>query len=182
MATERVRFKGDPIPGETGVPGSEPQIPLNRTVAPISEQKLVPDDDSDDEELDAKEAKRRAAAARNKQRDIEASDDDDDEDEPDELPAYQRERIGSRIGEPMDQAKTIDEVEQQLDNDDVVPLLFPHQVRVQHQGIMHIWEAGVHLVPVSLAGRDKKSMHWYLKHNKVRRAGAAQKRMEPEEA
>lgn len=86
-------------------------------------------------------------------------------------PKYTREDIGPRIGDPIEAGKEVAAIKEKLDADDVVPLLFPHKVSLQDKGLMHHWEPGVHLVPVSLAGIDKRSMHWWLAHNGVRRAG-----------
>jgi hypothetical protein len=100
------------------------------------------------------------------------ADEDEEDDEAEPLPEYKREEIGPRIGDPLEAGKEVEAVKEQLDTDDMVPLLFPHKVSLQDKGIMHHWAAGVHLVPVSLAGADKKGMHWWLKHNRVRRAGS----------
>ena len=131
MATvprERVKFPGSDDP-----------------IAPIREERLIPQASQDDAENEEDEAK---------------------------PPEYKREEIGPRIGDPIDASKAVQEVKEQLDADDMVPLLFPHEVRLQDKGLMHIWAAGVHLVPVSLAGRTPKEMHFYLRAHKVRRAGA----------
>lgn len=149
----RVKFPGDPVIQETGT-GQAPQMPLNRNVAQTSVEMLN---------------KTQRGAANQE------ADDDEDQDEADLVPEYSRERIGARIGEPLEQAQAVDAIEHQLDEeDDQVPLLFPVKVKLQDKGIMHEWAQGVHMVPISLAGKDKKSMHWWLKSNGVRRAGAPQ--------
>jgi hypothetical protein len=71
---------------------------------------------------------------------------------------------------------TTEDLKEKLDHDDMVPLLFPKKVMLQDKGLMHIWEAGVHLVPASLA------KHWYLRHCKVKKAGAVIKASKAEEA
>lgn len=87
-------------------------------------------------------------------------------------PEYKREEIGPRLQDHalnVADKETVEELKEKLDHDDLVPLLFPRKVMLQDKGLMHIWDAGVHLVPASLAG------HWYLKQHKVRRAGAVVK-------
>ena len=162
---ERVKFAGDPVPGETGVPGSQPTIPLSGTVAPTSVEML----DKEDEEEKTKNFRPKPSP---KGADI--SDDDDDE-EDEAGPAYSRERIGARIGQPVEEAQQVASVEETLDADDVVPCMFQRKVMLQDQGIMHTWEPGVHLVPVALAGRTMKERHWWLKRHKVRHTGPVQK-------
>lgn len=160
---ERIKFAGDPTPGESGS-GQAPQIPLNMTVPPVSV-----------EMLDKKgEGKAQENIAFNKkapkQQVVDDEDDDEEDDDLVEGPDYDRERIGARIGEGGPEAtKDIEKVEEQLDTEEVVPCLFPKAVKVQDKGLMHTFAAGVHLVPVSLAGRTKKEMHWYLKAHGVRR-------------
>lgn len=97
--------------------------------------------------------------------------DDNDDDEDEITPEYKQEEIGPRIGDPVEAAQAVQETKERLESDDVVPLLFPKPVQLQDKGIMHKWGIGVHLVPVEIAGRDKKGMHWWLKHNGVRRTG-----------
>lgn len=112
-----------------------------------------------------------------------ATAEDDDDGEAVEAPKYSRETLGPRVGEEvgkMNSATEAAELAEQLDTEDVVPLLFPKKVNLQDSGLMHHWDPGVHLVPISLAGKDKKSMHWWLKHNGVRRAGNQLPRPEPE--
>ena len=102
------------------------------------------------------------------------NDDDDDEGAEEAAPKYRREELGPRIGSNgIETAKAVAEVTEQLDTEDCVPMIFPREVRLQDRGIMHVWGAGVHLVPVSLAGTDPKGKdrHFYLKAHKVRRAG-----------
>lgn len=101
--------------------------------------------------------------------------DDEDEDQDEEKPPqYKREEIGPRIGLDTNEARaSVAEAKEALDTDDVVPLIFPKEVRIQDRGIMHHFGAGVHLVPVSLAGKTPKEMHPWLKSNRVRRAGKA---------
>ena len=112
-------------------------------VSPIKEERLIPATDEDDEELDEKP------------------------------PEYKREHIAARVGEPLEASQAASAVEEQLNHDDVVPMIFSKKVQLQDKGIMHIWGVGVHLVPISLAGRTPKEAHWWLRHNKVRRAGKA---------
>jgi hypothetical protein len=169
--TERVRFAGDPTIMETGT-GAEPQIPLSKTIPPVSVEMLPKEK--------AKADTRRAAAP---------SQDDDDDDLIETVgPEYKRESIGARIGEGGPEATiALQEVEQTLDDEDVVPCLFPTKVSVQDKGLMHHFGPGVHLVPVSLAGRTKKDMHWYLRAHKVRRTQRdpiprPQLQLEPEDA
>lgn len=89
-------------------------------------------------------------------------------------PTYKREDIGPRLQDhaqhPGEAQASVEELKEELDADDLVPLLFPKRVMLQDKGLMHTWEAGVHLVPASLA------KHWYMKQNKVKRAGAVIKR------
>lgn len=102
---------------------------------------------------------------------------EDDTDEGEDTPGYRRENIGTRVQEhAMDPAlrTNIADVEKELDASDMVPLLFPVKVQLQDNGLMHIWEPGVHLVPAPL------SNHWWLKHNKVRKAGPVVKRQAAE--
>jgi len=91
------------------------------------------------------------------------------------LPEYKREAIGPRIGDPAkvaEEATSVQERMKELDQEDMVPLLFPRKVMLQHEGIMHTFEQGVHMVAASLAD------HWWLKHNKVRKAGPVVKQEE----
>jgi hypothetical protein len=147
-----VRFKGDPIPGETGS-GKGPESPLNNYISPTTVEMLNGQDgngqDGPDENVD------------------------DDEDEG-AKPDYSRERTGVRIGVPMEEAQKVAEIEEALDSEDVVPMIFSKALHLQDKGLMHHWGPGVHMVPVSLAGvqGDKsKPMHWYLRNNKIRRTG-----------
>lgn len=167
---ERIRFAGDPVPAETGAPGSQPNIPLSATVAPITEEKLpLPGEEK-------KEEPRATFKPNPGRRPVDPSDEDDEDDEITEQgPTYTQERIGARIGIPLEEQKKVEEVEEELDNDDIVPCMFQHEVRVQDKGLMHIWGPGVHNVPVSLAGRTMKERHWYLKQHKVRHVGPVQK-------
>lgn len=154
---ERIKFAGDPEIRETGAgDGKGPQIPLSGGVAPIKEERL------DAKSADMKDVRRKAASP--------SFEDDDNEDEV-EAPAYSRENIGPRIGDTPGDTSEITAVEEQLDNDDLVPLIFSKPLKLQDKGIMHSWEAGLHMVPISLAGSSKKDMHWYLRHNGVRRGG-----------
>lgn len=166
---ERIRFAGDPVPAETGVPGSQPQSPLGATVAPVTEEKLpAPGEESKEApKADFRPKPRRSAA-------VDEDDEDDIEDEQDG-PSYSQERIGSRIGIPVEEQKKVEEVEEELDNDDLIPCMFQREVRLQDKGLMHIWGPGVHNVPVSIAGRTMKERHWYLKHHKVRHVGPIQR-------
>jgi hypothetical protein len=152
----QTRFKGDPVPQETGS-GKGPDIPLEKRVQPTTVEMLNQQGEDND---------------------------DDESDELDDTTNYTRERIGARIGQPLEEASKIEEVEQALDADDVVPLLFQKPVNLQDQGIMHHWSPGVHLVPVSLAGdkAEKLPMHWWLKHNKCKYAGKRIPKPEPADA
>jgi hypothetical protein len=162
MAQERIRFAGDPIPGESGS-GAEPQIPLDKRVRPTEVEMLNKGDEDDKPKSFQKNARGRAAPI---------EDDDEDEDELDEAtPGYERERIGARIGQTMEEAQGVVEVERALEEDDVVPMVFPIPVHLQDKGLMHHWQPGVHLVPVSIAGNSNKERHFWLKANKVRHAG-----------
>lgn len=166
---ERVQFKGDPVVQDPGVPGQETLNPLGNKVAPIS-QELLNDPTEDEEEKDF----RPQANKRPLQAHAAAIDDEDDVDEDEAGPAYARERIGARIGEPIESANSVAEVERELDADDVVPCMFQKELRLNHDGLMHTFGAGVHLVPVSIAGRTMKERHWWLKHNRVRHTGPVQ--------
>jgi hypothetical protein len=170
---ERIKFAGDPQIMETGT-GAEPQIPLSKTIPPVSVEMLP----KDKAKTDKPEARRAPTPA---------PDDDDDDDLPDTAgPEYKRESIGARIGEGGPEATiALQEVEQTLDTEDVVPCLFPVKVSVQDKGLMHHFGPGVHLVPISLAGRTKKDMHWYLRAHKVRRTQRdpiPRPQLEPEDA
>ena len=120
-------------------------------VVPVTEEKLIPDDTPEPG--------------------AELEDADDDSG-----PAYKREEIGARLkgDHALANAEATEETPvelmKKLDGEDMVPLLFPRKVMLQDAGIMHTWEAGVHLVPASL------SNHWYLKHHRVRKAGAVVKK------
>lgn len=108
-----------------------------------------------------------------------------DEDELDEVaaPKYERENLGPRVGEEVGKANSATAaaaLADQLDTEDVVPLIFSKKVNLQDQGLMHHWDPGIHLVPISLAGKSSKEMHWWLRHNGVRRAGKPAPRPEPE--
>lgn len=168
MPPERIRFQGDPIPGESGS-GREPEIPLNRNVPATSVEMLPPQGDEtggrDNPEPEAPPAqqRRRPSAA--------PPPDDDPEDEA-AAPAYSRENIGARVGLDIDQQAAAGKAERDFDTEDCKACLFPTNVKLQHAGLMHEWAPGLHLVPVSIAGADRKGMHWWLKRNKVRHAGA----------
>src|SRR5581483_2749378 len=164
---ERVRFAGDPVPQETGVPGSQPNIPLSSSVPATSVEMLNKDED-DAEEATLKDFRKAPKASK-------VDDDDEHEEDEEAGPAYARERIGARIGLPLEEAQQVTAVEQKLEADDVVPCMFQKEVRLQDGGLMHIWSPGVHLVPVAIAGRTPKERHWWLKHNKVRHTGPVQK-------
>ena len=166
---ERVRFPGDPIPGETGEPGKQPAIPLEARVAPVSVEML----DKPKEEEPPQANFRPKPKTK-----LPVSDDDEDGEEDEDLedgPSYARERIGARIGQTPDETKQVAQIEEALDKDDVVPCMFQREVRLNHEGLMHTWAPGVHLVPVAIAGRTMKGRHWWLKHNKVRHTGAVQR-------
>lgn len=106
---------------------------------------------------------------------LEAEDDDELESVEDaEGPTYRQEELGPRVGDHalnVAEAKNVEELKEQLEGEDLQPLLFPVKVTLQDKGLMHHWAPGVHLVPLSL------SKHWWLKHNKVRKAGPVQKAM-----
>jgi hypothetical protein len=160
VTTERIKFPGDPVIKETGS-GKGAEIPLSPNVQGTSVEML--------------NRETPAANKPGKQPRPSQSDDDDDNadivDQDEGAPEYSRERIGARIGEPVDAAQASGEVEKQLDTEDCVPMLFPCHVKLQDAGIMHSWAPGVHLVPISLAGATPKERHWWLKNNKVRHAG-----------
>lgn len=160
---DRIKFPGDPTIPETGT-GQEPQIPLNKAIPPTTVEMLDPD-------KDRKEPL--PVASKGKQQRAMVIDDDAEGDEEDETPEYSREQIGARIGLDVQSQQAVAEVEQQLDTEDCVPMLFPTNVKLQDAGIMHSWAPGMHMVPISLAGipGDKtKPMHWWLRRNSVRRA------------
>jgi len=135
-------------------PGSDSPIP------PVREEKLAQDDDE-------------------KVNGDEGDGDGDDEGEA-ALPKYSRENQGPRVGaDPADVAAEmarVGDLERNLDTEQVVPCLFPRAVKLQDRGLMHSWEAGVHMVPVSIAGATPKDRHWWFKHNGVRHAGKVQAR------
>jgi hypothetical protein len=169
------RFPGDPVIPETGVgDGKAAPVPLTMTQQRVTEELLNQDGDKDpkpEAELQPRRGQRAAAV----QDDI----DDDDLDEADETaPKYAREQVGSRIGLPLDEANAVNQIEERLDQEDVVPCLFQKEVRVQDKGLMHTWGPGIHLVPVSLAGdgTKEKPMHFYLRANRVKRTGKPQPR------
>jgi hypothetical protein len=175
---ERVHFPGDPIPRETGT-GAAPTIPLNQAVQGTTVEMI--DNDNAPEEQAAAVPRRRVTGKPGKlsfekdeapaEEAEEEKDDFEDDGVDEEAPTYARESIGARIGQSMEETKGVSEVIETLDSDDVVPLLFPKKVSLQDKGLMHHWEPGVHLVPVSIAGETPKGMHWWLKDNRVRRAG-----------
>ena len=109
-----------------------------------------------------------------KEAEQEAGDDlgtlDEVEDAEQAAPTYKREDIGPRLTDHAmnvgTEKETAEDLKEKLDHDDMVPLLFPKKVMLQDGGLMHTWEAGVHLVPAALA------KHWYLRHCKVKKAGA----------
>lgn len=162
MTQERIRFAGDPIVGESGS-GAEPQIPLDKRVRPTEVEMLNKKEEDTPKDFRAANKGRRAQVVED------AEDEDEIEDE--EAPGYDRERVGARIGQPLEEAQSVVEVERRLDEDDVIPMVFPTAVNLNHEGLMHHWQPGVHLVPVSIAGEVPKQRHWWLKHNRVRHAG-----------
>lgn len=106
------------------------------------------------------------------------------ESDEDAAPEYKREDQGPRVGaDPEDAAKqmaAVGDLKKQLDGEDLVPCIFIKPVHLQDKGLMHHWAPGVHMVPVSLAGgKDTNGVqhktHWWLKDNKVRRAGNVMK-------
>lgn len=163
------RFAGDPVIPETGVgDGKAAPVPLTSSQQRVTEELLNKADEQP--ELQPRRGQRAAA---------QESDDADDFDETDEAaPKYVREQVGSRIGLPLDEANAVNQIEEQLDHEDVVPCMFQKEVRVQDKGLMHIWGPGLHMVPISLAGDGTKEhpMHFYLRHNRVKRTGKAQPR------
>jgi hypothetical protein len=183
---ERIRFPGDPVPRETGS-GQAPATPLNQHVAQTTVEMLDQTEEPAEEEIkswdqargvDKRPVPRRAvekklAKAQEEAAKVEEVEQDDFEDDgiDEEGPEYARESIGARIGQSMEETKGVQDVIETLESDDVVPLLFPKKVSLQDKGLMHHWGPGVHLVPVSLAGETPKAMHWWLKDNRVRRAG-----------
>jgi hypothetical protein len=90
-------------------------------------------------------------------------------------PDYKREEIGARIGEDITSRGDVQKLSAELDEEDTVPLIFAKEVRLQDRGLMHTWKPGIHMVPVSIAGAGPKEMHWWLKHNKVKRAADPRK-------
>jgi hypothetical protein len=171
MTTERVRFVGDPVPGETGEPGAQPKIPLSATVAPITQELLTDKKPTPSEEAPKSFRPKPGQASRE-------DDDDLKDDEEGEGSNYERERIGARIGVPVEEAVKVEEYERSLDTELVVPCMFRGPVHLNHEGLMHHWQPGVHLVPLSIAGDSKsnppKKMHWWLRQNKCKRTGAPQ--------
>ena len=117
-----------------------PDAMLNKEIAQVHEEKLAPEPGDDLESIDEEVG-----------------------------PVYTREEIGPRIGvsggNPIADRGTVEKLKEELDTMDMIPLLFPHKVSLQDKGLMHHWEAGVHLVPVELA------KHAWLRTNKVRKAG-----------
>lgn len=134
-------------------PGSE------GSVAPVREEPIVAPEPKNERVV------RRAAPV------DESGSDDEGLAEP--MVDYRREDISAHVGSANINVNTVEALMEEQDHEDHVPLLFPKEVRLQAEGIMHVWGPGVHLVPVSIAGATPKDMHWYLKHNKVRRAGGA---------
>jgi hypothetical protein len=174
MATERIRFPGDPVPGETGDPNSKPNIPLSASVQGVTQELLNKKDKEAEQPKDFRPKKA-----------LKDSDDEDDISEETEGPAYERERIGARIGVPVEEAAKVEVYEKALDTEQVVPCIFRSTVHLNHAGLMHHWNPGVHLVPLSIAG-DKEAgqkMHWWLRHNRVKRTGAPQAnpRLQPDD-
>lgn len=176
---DRVRFPGDPKVGETGEPGATPKIPLSTTVAPITQELLNQNGDDKEAEATMKDFRPKGKKDRD-------DDDEDDLSEEAEALVYSREKIGARIGTPVEEAAKVDGYEKALDKEAVVPCMFRTPVHLNHEGLMHHWQPGVHLVPLSIAG-DKKSdqkMHWWLRHNRTKRTGPPQvnpKRFKEEE-
>ena len=169
---ERVHFPGDPQVGSSVPQGGKenPQIPLTQSVQRTT-QELI-DHSADNEE--ANKAKDfRPVKGKGKVEE----DDDDMSDSVQEGPEYNRERIGARIGQPIEEAAKIEEYERELDQELVVPCMFQTPVHLNHGGLMHHWQPGVHLVPLSIAGNKEKGpkMHWWLRQNKVKRSGPPQK-------
>jgi hypothetical protein len=169
---ERVKFPGDPEIKETGT-GQGPDIPLSRTIAPTTVEMLdQKKGDDEDQEETRSVAKGKLSRA---QKPAATDDDSEDDDDNDDGPGYSRENIGARIGLPLEEMQRVNAAASELDQDDVVACLFPHKVMLQDKGIMHSWEAGTHLVPVSIAGRTPKERHFYLKHHKVKHVGKPMK-------
>jgi len=129
---ERVRLKDDE---EADAPKTKAPLPL------LEETK---------DEPAKREAKRASILA-------EPEDDDEEEAEPEVKDYYKREVVGPRVGDPEVAPPPANEVIDKLENDNTVPMMFPKNVSVQHDGLMHHFKQGIHDVPVSL------STHWYLK-------------------
>jgi hypothetical protein len=165
---ERVKFQGDPEIKETGTERG-PDSPLPKTIAPTTVEMLNAKDDEEPEKPVA------TGKMRGKKPSVAADPEDEDDDDGDEGPAYSRENIGARVGLPLEEMQKASALERELDADDVVACLFPRKVMLQDKGIMHTWEAGTHLVPVSIAGRTPKDRHFYLKHHRVKHVGKPMK-------
>lgn len=167
-----VRFRGDPVPGETGQPGAQPKIPLNAPVQGVTEELLNREESEAEQPKDFKPKSGKASTVVDDDDDIKSDDDQ-------EGPGYERNRLGAQIGLPPEEAIKAEAVEKELDKQSVVPCIFKRQVKLNHEGLVHIWQPGVHLVPISLAGvkgtaDPRKRMHWWLRDNGVKRTGAAQ--------
>jgi hypothetical protein len=174
-----VKFAGDPEIKETGAgDGKAPAIPLSTGQSRVTEELLSNGDEKTEEpvrrrtRITNEEAQAKQNANAKGAFNPDDDDDEDDYEDPD-APGYERERIGARIGIPPEEAAKVEEVENNLDIEDKVPMMFPHKVMLNHDGLMHTFEAGLHLVPVSIGGvnRKDKKMHWYLRAHKVRHAG-----------
>jgi hypothetical protein len=167
------RFAGDPVIKETGV-GDGKAAPAPLTVSQQRTTVEMLNQDGDQDDVSGAELRRKPSGGT-------ASDDEsDDLDEADELaPSYSRERIGSRIGLPPEEANSVEVVENELDHEMVVPCMFQKEVRVNDRGLAHVWGPGIHLVPVSLAGDGTKAhqMHFYLRAHRVKRTGKPQARL-----
>lgn len=187
-----VKFAGDPTPGKTVQPVAgqdsteRPAIPLDSPVAGTTVEMLSNGQDAGDDEPEKASVERRRRPSHDEAQakqdaavkaTFDPDTNDEDEEETTGGPAYNRETIGSRIGLPPEEANKVENVIEQLETEDMVPMMFQKKVMLNDRGLMHTWEPGLHLVPISLAGKDKKDKryHWYLRAHKVRHAGPVQK-------
>lgn len=169
---ERVKFPGDPTPGSTVPPGGKenPNIPLTASVQGTTETLLTPSGGEDEEAGKLKDFRSKPSKP---------SDDIDEDDlgaDDDAGPSYNRERLGARVGMPVEESMKVEAYEKNLDKEDVVPCMFRTPVHLNHEGLMHHWAPGVQLVPLSIAGakNTEHKMHWWLRHNGVKRTGTPQ--------
>lgn len=179
-----VKFASDPEIKETGAgDGKAAAIPLSGSSGGTQVEMLSNGQDEGGDAEEERPIPRRQARPSNDeaQRRQDAAVDatfgdtaaDEFADEEGGGPEYKRENIGARVGLPVDEANKIEDIQEQLDTEDRVPMMFQKEVRLNDRGFMHIWAPGLHLVPVSIAGESKKDkrMHFYLRHHGVRHAG-----------